>query len=228
MIAVWTKSQIEDHLTESFRQWYKRKDVNITGLLFARPELETTQKHVLPNLDHWNYRSDCYTEFFCVGFRLKPTDRERDQKSIVTVNGTRWYFSAESFNEVLNDIERQTKWRYKSGCYLIITNTRFDPKTQRARIDFRHAIVVNIAKAIASGAVESADELAHEMFEFAKKINEGKTIDPVWEFSDSVGLAIFKRSLTDQLVDLLPKLARKILRRGENFVVKELEPSGAA
>ena len=228
MIPISTKTEIEAYLAESFRTRYKRKDVNITGILFARPELKATQDQVLPNLDHWNYRSDYYTEFFCVGFTCYPPPSQRAAASVVTVAGTQWYFSAAAFNEVLVEIETQTNWRYRSGCYLVITNSRYDAQTQRAYLDFRHAMSVDIARAVSSGAVESADELAERMFEFAKKINEGQTSDPVWEFSDTVGLVLLKKSLIDHLVDLLPTLAKAVFRRGENFVVQELTPSATS
>src|SRR5437763_1290258 len=122
MIAIWKKAEIESYLARSFQTRYKRKDVNITGILFARPENKVSQEQVLPNLDHWNYRSDHYTEFFCVGFTPFPEGPDADQKSIVTVGGSRWFFSARAFNEVLTEIETQTTWRYLSGCYLIVTN----------------------------------------------------------------------------------------------------------
>jgi hypothetical protein len=228
MIPTWNKQHIEAYLSASFEHRYKRKDVNITGILLARPEIETAQKLVLPNLDHWNYRSDFYTEFFCVGFMPYPDAGQSDEDSIVTVGGHRWYFSARAFNEVLLDIEEQTTWRYRSGCYLIVTNTRYDEPTRRAWLDFRHAMVVDVDQVVATGAVKSADELAELLFEFAKHINEGPSQDPVWEFSDKVGFAVTKRSLTDYLIDFLPKPAKAIFQRAKPFAIQELQPAGTA
>jgi hypothetical protein len=221
MIATWRKADIEAFLSDSFRNRYKRKDVNITGVLLARPGPEADET-VIPNLDHWHYRSDYYTEFFCIGYAPHRADETFGAEPVTTVGGHAWYFSAKYFNELLEQIEAETGWRYLSGCYLIVANSRYS-EAAGARIDFGNAVLINLGRAVASGAVQSADELAERTFEFAKRINERDSkSNPVWEFSDEVGTRILKRGLRESFLAFLPKSVRNIFTRGEEFVVRTL------
>ncbi len=90
-------------LREAFRERYRRRDVNITGIMFARPESVFAQKEILPHIDYWHHRSDNYTDFFCPGYEpdLPPSD---DLTPVATVGGSTWFFS----NRVLfqNSVER--------------------------------------------------------------------------------------------------------------------------
>jgi hypothetical protein len=132
--------------------------VNITWILLARPQCPVTQKEVLPHLDYWHYRSDDYTEFFCVGCTPLVPDGDRSPMPITHVGGQTWYFSAEAFAGVVEEIERQTRWRYDSDCYPIVTNARFDPGAGNAWVD-RGSMVVNLGEAVQNQAVKSASPL---------------------------------------------------------------------
>lgn len=220
MIPVHDKSTIEGALFDAFMYRYRRKDVALTGVLLARPENKTTQEQVLPNLDHWHWRSGDHTQFFCIGY--SPVLPHHDSKPVATVAGSQWYFSAESFNEVLADIERQTKWRYRSGCYLILANARSFEQARRAYIDYSKAMVVNLGALVKSGAFESADELAEIFFEFASKLAESDAVDPIWEFSDKAGLAVLRKSLVESFLDYLPKRLQEFFARSKELAVQEL------
>jgi hypothetical protein len=226
MIAIYKYSEIQDTLREHFEERYKRQDVNITGVLVARPETSATRAEIIPHLNYWHYRSDYYTEFFCVGYiPLRPGD-DPEARPVARVGGRQWFFSPQAFSEVLDEIERQTKWRYDSKAYLIITNSRYDRATKEARLDFSGAMVIDIGDAVKNEAIASASELADALFEFAKGINED-TEDPVWEFSDKQGFRVLRRSLREYLIQRLPKYLRQPTRQAIHFVARDLEAKPA-
>jgi hypothetical protein len=227
MIPIYRYQDIQEKLAASFEKRYLRKDVNITGILLARPELEATQKEILPHLDYWHYRSDFYTDFFCIGYTPEKPKEDPKAKVVVTVGGKRWYFSPKAFSEVLDELESQTKWKYDSQCYLIITNSRYERKKKQAFLDFRGGMVVNIGQAVKDEAKESATQLADVLFLFAKNINENSN-DPVWEFSDKMGLRVVKRSLKDYLLELLPKQLSRSTKQAIHFVTWDLKAKGRA
>jgi hypothetical protein len=226
MIAIYKYSEIQDTLREHFEKRYKRKDVNITGVLIARPETKATKEEIIPHLDYWHYRSDYYTEFFCVGYTPKRPDDDPTAQPVARVDRKQWYFSSQAFSEVLDEIERQTKWRYDSKAYLIITNSRYDRVANEARLDFSGAMVIDIGDAIKHEAIASASQLADGLFEFAKHLNEN-TRDPVWEFSDKQGFRVLRRSLRDYLIQRLPKYLRQPTRQAIHFVARDLKPKAA-
>lgn len=221
MIPIYRIDQILNALAEAFKTRYKRRDVNITGILLARPEDPTCKKDILPHLNYWHHRSDYYTEFFCIGYTPERPFDDSSARPVTRVAGADWYFSDRAFTETLVELECKVRWTYDSQSYLLITNTRFDQATGNARLDFRGAMIVNIGDAIKDGAVTSASQLADRLFEFAKRINEDTT-DPVWEFSDELGLRVVKGTLRDYLLSLLPREVKKGTRKAIHFVAKDL------
>lgn len=221
MMPIYQYSEIKEALKANFVHRYKRRDVNITGVLLARPETLATKDQIIPHLDYWHYRSDYYTEFFCVGYTpIRPVE-DPEAKPITRVGGQDWFFSPRAFAEVLDEIERQTKWRYDSKTYLLITNSRYDRITQCANLDFSGAMVIDIADAVKQEAIGSASELADALFEFAKNINEDST-DPVWKFSDEQGLRVLGKSLKQYLIELLPSYLRQPTKQAIHFVARDL------
>ena len=224
MIPIYRTDQIKTVLADAFENRYKRRDVNITGILLARPEDPICKKEILPHLNYWHHRSDYYTEFFCIGY---TPDRPFDVASptpVTHVGGSPWYFSDHAFTEFLAEFEEQVNWTYDSQPYLLITNTRYDAQTKKADLDFGGAMIVNIADAVKTKAVASASQLADRLFDFAKRINEDTT-DPVWEFSDELGVRVVKGTLKNYLMALLPKEVRKGTKQAIHFVARDLRPA---
>ena len=82
-------------LEDAFRTRYKRRDVNITGMLFARPASRFAQREILPHIDYWHHRSDYHTDFFCPGY-LRD-DSGQSGEVVANVGGAKWCFSNQGF-----------------------------------------------------------------------------------------------------------------------------------
>jgi hypothetical protein len=223
MLTIFEYDQIATQLADSFANRYKRNDVNITGVLLARPQHEFAKKETLPHLDFWHYRSDSYTEFFCVGYTDDVPEEDRKAEVVARVGGKEWYFSPKAFIEIVNRIQRETSWRYDDECYLLITNCRFDRSLGRAWLDFEGSMVVNLGQAVKDKAIPSATYLADLLFEFAKNINEDDT-DPVWVLSDKLGVRVLKKSLFEYLLSWFPSAMKKGTKQAIHFVTKDLRP----
>jgi hypothetical protein len=222
MIPTHTKDAIRNVLTRSFQKYYKREHMNITGILIARPDEPEFKKHIHPNIEWWHHRSDCYTEFFCLGFTPEP--ERPNQQPVLEVDGRPWFFSTRAFSELIRDIEANTRWRYSPGCHLLLLNSRYDRESKKADLDYRHGICINIDKAVREGAVASADELAEQVFEFAKTINESPTEDPVYVFSDKAGWRLAKGSLWKRFLAFLQKPLQEFYQQAKHYAITELEP----
>ncbi len=223
MITIYSYDQMASQLSNSFVQRYKQKDVNITGILLARPQHQFAQNEILPHLDFWHYRSDYYTEFFCVGYTDEIPSGDPKAQVVARVGGSDWYFVPQAFIDVVDRLRRETNWSYDDECYLLITNSRFDRNSGRAWLDFEGSIVVNLGQAVKDEAIPSATQLANVLFEFAKSINENET-DPVWVFSDRMGLRVLKKSLIEYLLSWLPGAVNKGTKDAIHFVTQDLRP----
>jgi hypothetical protein len=221
MIPAVSYSQMLKTLDEGLRRHYKRRDVNLTGILFARPESEFAQKEVLPHIDYWHNRSDRYTDFFCPGYEQWRPKRGSIATVVTTVGGSHWSFSNEALTSFLNQFEDNTSWRYRGGCELVVTNVRRDHKT--TSLDLSSALAIDLEQAHREKAFQNVTRLCEAIFAFAKNLNEDAS-DPCWEFSDEQGLRIVKGSLKDFLLAYLPKSLKPGARNAFHFVAKDLRP----
>lgn len=220
MQVFYTEADMEACLTDAFLNRYRSyrlKDVALTGILLARPEDKITKESILPHLEYWHYRSDYFTDFFCAGYI--PVQFVGDAKPVgVQIDGLEWGFSLRAFVELVEDIEKQTGWRYNGDPCLLLANAHFDG--HKAHLDFKHSIRINFREALDDKAISTPTELADSVFEFAKFVNEN-TADPVWELSDKFGIKLIKKGLKDAFLAWLPSWLSPTARAGFHFVVHE-------
>lgn len=203
-------------LEEAFEGRYKRRDVNLTGILLARPASEFAKKEILPHIDYWHHRSDNYTDFFCPGYRSAHDATPSDGPPVVTVNGLNWYFSSNSFARFLTQLEHHTSWRYGGGCELLVSNARYDSIQQRASLDLSSAIAIDLELAYEDKAFRDVSGLCEAIFQFAKNLNESSD-DPCWEFSDHLGMRIIIRFLKRVSAALSSQMAQAGGQEGFSF-----------
>jgi hypothetical protein len=221
MQVFYTEADIEDCLTDAFLKRYRSyrlKDVALTGILLARPEDKITNEAILPHLEYWHYRSDLYTDFFCAGYT--PTQLVSDAKPVgVKIAGQEWGFSMRAFVELVEQIEKQTGWRYNGDPCLLLTNAYFDGA--KAHLDFKRSIRINVRQALEEKAISTPTDVANSVFDFAKYVNEDIT-DPIWELSDQFGRKLIKKGLKDAFLAWLPSWVRPSAKAGFHFVVHEV------
>jgi hypothetical protein len=220
MQYIYRKDEIEAQLKDAFltRYRYARpKSVALTGILVARPEDKITQESILPHLEFWHYRSDFYTDFFCVGY--VPLAFGADAKPVgVSIDNLEWEFSLRAYLELIEDIETQTTWHDNGDPCLLLANAYFDGNN--AHLDFKRSIRINFREALRYEEIATPTRSADAVFEFAKLMNEDSK-DPVWEFSDKVGAQLLKSGLKEAFLGLLPNSLSPTARASFQFVVHE-------
>jgi hypothetical protein len=222
MIEAHTYDGVCARPARAFEERYRLKDVNITGLLFARPESALAKAEVIPNIEYWHHRSDAFTDFFCAGYgAFGGPGVPSDSRRLDDVRHVEWWYSATAFNNFLHEVERRTRWTYKGGTDIIIVNARHDSKTHAAWLDFSSAIAINLEQAKKDEAMRDVPELAEAIFWFAKNINESKD-DPVWAYSDQRGVRVLRRSLKDMLISFLPESLRPDAKAAFHFVTTDI------
>jgi hypothetical protein len=215
-----------EELGRAFETRYRRKDVNLTGILFARPASKFAKEEILPHINFWHHRSDDYTDFFCPGYFSR--DVYSDTEVVTTVDGTPWYFSDHALTQFLKEFEKGTTWRYNGGCELVVTNVRYreEPINQletrkKASLDLTSAIAIDLERAHEDKVFLSATNLASVIFDFAKGLNADVS-DPCWTFSDKQGMRIIKGSLKEFLIAYLPSWVKPEARKAFHLVASDL------
>ncbi|WP_155985168.1 hypothetical protein [Thioalkalivibrio sp. AKL6] len=194
-------------------------DSKLVGILLAHPNAPTAQQEIVGHLSHFHLRSGEAVDFFCVGYgAFWPRSHYVDQAVVASIDGTDWYFSEVAFSEVIDEIERETKWSYSGETELILLSAHkgFDNK---AELDFGSAIVCNLERMGADGAFTSVRAFFAQIFRFAKC---KKARDPAWAFSDHAGVGVGKSVIKDGILGILPSALRQRYRQAEHYAVRDI------
>lgn len=222
MIKAHNYQSVCSDLAEAFRTRYRGKSVNITGLIFARPESPLAKEEVIPNIEYWHHRSDFFTDFYCAGFGAYGGRKAgpRDAKRLKDVHHADWWYSSSSFNAFLNEIESRTTWKYRGGTDIIVVNARYESQKDSAWLDFTSAVAINLERAKKDEAIRDVPELAETVFAFAKNLNESR--DLVWVYSDKRGFLVLRDSLKNLLLSFLPEALRPGAKKAFHFVAADI------
>jgi len=219
MIPTVTYESVLETLGTAFRTRYSRDDVNIAGILFARPASRFAQREVLPHIDYWHHRSSSSTDFFCPGYVVDSSGQSGPV--VASVGGDLWCFNNMHFAMFLEEFEAITRWRYSGGCEVIVTNARYDRDEERSWLDLSTAIAIDLEAAARDSAMRDVSGLCEAVFSFARNLNESDD-DPCWTFSDLLGKRVVKGSLKELLLSYLPSSIRPEARKAFYFAASDL------
>lgn len=144
MIPTISYAQVCANLAGYFR---KGRRVRLVGLVFCRPQSNLARDEIIPSLLYFHYRSGEHCNFYFGGYHQAPEARGGE-----TPVGPDWVFSERDFNRFRREIETRTRWRYSGGTDLILANAVEGHEPDKADIDFRTAISVNLEQMKADGA----------------------------------------------------------------------------
>jgi hypothetical protein len=199
--------------------------VNLTGILFARPETALAKAEIIPQIDYWHHRSDNHTDFFCGGFgaygNQPDSEKPEDADPLPDIRHDKWWYSPIAFTQFVNEIESLSTWNYSGGADLIITNARYNRDQNTAMLDFTSAMVVDLESAKKDEAILTVPHLVELIFRFAKQINEDMQ-NPAWVCSDKKGFLVLRSSLKDLLLSFLPTALQPAARRAFHFKVSDI------
>lgn len=227
MIPAVSYEEIEDHINYTFSSTAAEgKSVRMVGILFGRPGSPLAKAEVLPNLEYFDRRSGSNIDFYAAGFRqgfpgLVVDDhvsrKSKDTEFFGPDHG--WIFSATKFNELREDIQKRTSWKYSGGVDLVLLNARRNVETGKAAIELRSAVCLNLDQAKNDGLMLTVEMLFERIFQYAESQSGD---DPTWGFSDTAGVRVAGTSLRRLLLRLLPKEAGKDIERIAHLAVKDI------
>lgn len=194
-------------------------DSKLAGILLAHPNAQTAQNEIVSHLSHFHLRSGEAVDFFCVGYGAYwPPSHYADQKVVASIDGTDWYFSEAAFSEVIDQLEKETRWSYSGETELILLSAH-KGSDGKAELDFGSAIVCNLERMESDGAFSSIRSFFAQIFKFAK---QKRASDPAWAFSDHAGVGVGKSAIKDGILGLLPSSLRQRYRQAEHYAVRDI------
>jgi hypothetical protein len=207
LLAAVTYDEIISQLESGFQSRYPptESSVRMVGLLFARPESPLSREEISPQLSYFHHRAGRNIDFFCAGYAEKGSER--------------WGFDVRKFNQLREEVERRSGWRYGGGPELILANARYDVERHEAEIDFGSALKVTLDRAKQDGAIASVETFFEQIFQFAEQ-QSGE--DPTWGFAIQAGLRRGSEGILAGVLSLLPGRFGREAKATSHFIVADL------
>jgi hypothetical protein len=207
-----------EHISETLH----RDPVPIVGVLFAPPFTKMASERTIPRLGYLNSRTAKYIHFFCAGYcgyNNRPSvqqlgDIRYDDGTVIP-----WGFCQRYFAEFVNGMERNTSWRYSGEADLILVEPEYGFADRAPRLRFDEAIVFDIESMVKDGSLDHPSRLFEAIIGYARSHESGSTED----FSNRRGARVIGEAAAEAILDSLPKLAGRVLKRGMHYRVQNLQ-----
>jgi hypothetical protein len=217
--------QLRSELTKMFERRSKKRrhkeltpDLAMVGLLFARPSDPFAKENVVPELDYLNSRSGEHMDLFCVGYTRKPRNpRLRGLPPTVTVKNVNWWFDNESFDDIREEVEHESKWKYSGGTELLIANAR--SSCDGSSIDYSSAIPCNLEQMQSDKAITNVREFFEKVFKYAENPDSE---NPAFGLSDKFGLGIAMNVIKKTILRILLRSLHEEYTKARHFVLADL------
>lgn len=145
---------------------------SIVGILFAQPTHKIVQDEILPNLDYFHVRSGQTISFYLAGYGAYwQPNHVADMKKVGKVDNTDWYYSNTFFIDLVNSIEKDTKWEYSGECDLILL--RIISENGVKKFDFSSCMLLSLEQLSRQGAINSIRNFFEAIF---RKATDGPTM----------------------------------------------------
>jgi len=192
---------------------YKTDKVKMIGILFVQPSHKIAKEDILPNITYYHERSGKNVNFYLAGYGAYLG---QEVEVVCRIDSTAWQYSPKSFNNLREEIEKRSKWKYSGECDLIILNAKCSEKDNAVLLDFSCCVAININDVIRVGAIPSTMNLFEVIFRYAES---QKGDDPTWGLSDKMGVESTKDGLKNILLNLIPRGIGKEIEKVRKMAV---------
>lgn len=195
----------------------KLKRHSLVAILFCNPRTKFAQDEIVPSLNYFHKRSKQYINIFCCGFgAYGSTVDYPDMEQVGKVDGEDWFFSDESFVNVVEELEQRTKWEYSGENELLILDV---VKTNKSDdLNIHNAVVCNLEQMHRDKAFSSVRSLMEKLISYVKSEDAANA----WAFSDKQGMDVAKNVLKDTILGFLPSSLKCLYQKAESYVVKQI------
>ena len=197
----------------------EEKISKLIGILLCHPESPLGKTEILGHLPFFHVRSGDAIDFFCAGYGAYwPPEHHTDQKVVARINDEDWLFSNDAFLQVIEELERESKWKYSGETELLLI-----PAIKAADdvISFRYesSLVCNLERMAKDGAFTSVRSFFDGIFRYAKTQSSNNS---AWEFSDKKGVEVAGGVLKEFILSLLPEQLRNGYKKASHYAIKNL------
>jgi len=166
---------------------YHQDAHKIVCLLFVQPNKTLVQTEILSNLGYANMRSGSDIDFFFVGYSASKTC-DPDEVTIQAHSGVNWYYIPIMFVKFVNEIEKQSTWKYSGETELFITEFAHE------KLCYNKVISIWLDRAVHEELIYSVSNLFEDIYRVVQNKKESSVLKPMRDFIDKTFRGTIKSS----------------------------------
>lgn len=180
-------------------------------IVFAPKFHKSGYEGIISRCEYLDARSNEHIHFYCAGYGAYwNTEYAPDMEPLAISKKIPWCFSQRFFARFVDDMERETNWRYGGGTELIVLNRD---------LDFSDCVIFNVDKMIRDNVIVHAGEVIELLIQHAKRYNDLQSL------STKKCRQYMAHAAKDGLMDILPpalKSSLKTLVKGRHYLLKDI------
>lgn len=182
MIEAITYEAMKRHLIDKYKGHNKT-----FAIILVKPNKSFVSEEILNNITYFHHRSEEKLDIFLPGYGAYWGSEVPDSKNVCKVESTDWSFSTKYFVKFINDIELNSKIKYRGGSELILLDFKGND------VCFSNVVRVKLDAALRDKAIDSVEEFIEKVISLFIKTATAYNI------SDTLTLNEFGKSIADEL-----------------------------
>lgn len=180
---------------------------DMIGILITRPQLPVG-KQIMNDLSYYHFRTGNSINFYLPGYCAYC--EYPDSETVTVVAGEKWCFSDKMFVSFIEDLEKNTKWKYSGESELLLVEWR------NGRICFQNTMQFYLDKMIRDKVIDAVNQFFENLFRMTKDASSLKKI------SNNLGKNKFYEVSRDILLEKMPLEMGNIFKQEKYFCVSNI------
>lgn len=197
----------------------EERSSKLIGILLCHSQSPLAKSDIIGHLPFFHVRSGEAIDFFCAGYGAYwPPGHHADEVPVARINDENWLFSNEAYLQVIDELERDSKWKYSGETELLlipVTKTSNDSVS----LVYESAIVCNLERMAKDNAFSSVRSFFDSIFQYAKTQSANNA---AWEFSDIKGVEVAGGVLKEFILSLVPVSLQNGYKKASHYAVKNI------
>lgn len=178
------------------------------GILLARPKSEAG-KNIVDSLPYYHHRSGKSINFYLPGYGAYWYGICPDEIDIVKIDGIQWSFSNQKYVEFVNDIEKNSRWKYSGESELLLIEYK------NGFLDYSNVLCFNLDAMLRDKTISSINMFFEGIFRETSKRKS------VTQISDISGLKTLGQVTIDSVLEAMPSFFSGAIRKERHYLVKD-------
>ncbi|EGO63796.1 hypothetical protein [Acetonema longum] len=176
------------------------------GILLARPKSDAGRS-IVDNLPYYHHRSGKNINFYLPGYGAYWNNAYPDEEHIVSIEGTMWSFSYSMYAKFIEDLEKESRWKYSGESELILLDYH------NKKLDYSKILVFHLDAMLQDKTITSVNSFFEKVFRY---FAQNSTIE---KFRNRVGFKTLGQVTLDTILEKLPFNLGTLFVKAKHYVI---------